>query len=117
MPSDESRHALGKRHFKIVVADGPSHRVLGVVEHASAAGRDAPSASWSGWLRHADKCGSSVGEQRVGDHFLRVPLIMIVEAAQFHGAKQDARSSIRCGKAAGDPKSIERTMAAHEADV
>ena len=64
-----------------------------------------------------DQGGGAVGEQGVGDHFLAVPAIVVMQAAELDGAQENAGTGVGLGVGVGGAEAIERAVAAHEADM
>jgi len=64
-----------------------------------------------------DRGGGAVGEDRVGDGVLRVAAVLEVQGAKLGAAEQHTVIRLALGKGIGDAQAVDRTVAAHEAEV
>src|SRR5262249_16946025 len=114
---DQAGHALGEGHLETVIADGPGHGVSRIGDQTRTGCANLPAASGSEVGGDSRNGSGAIGEKSVGDHFLRVPSVVIVQAAQLDGAKEPSSARVGTGESLGDAQSIESAMAAHKADV
>ena len=118
MLADEVGDAGGEGHGESVVADAPGHGIVGVVDEGRAAGDETERIGGGGPIgTYADDGGGSVGEEGVGDDFIGVPAVLMVEAAEFNGADEGNGGGVRGGVGVGDTQAVQEAVAAHEADV
>src|SRR5271166_6338230 len=117
MLADQVRNSRGKAHREALIADTPGHRVFRILDHDRARSKYSMSLRPGGFIVNGKERGGSVGEKCIGHDLVGIPSVLVVQAAEFESAEQHTRGGIRVKKRSGHPQTVERALAAHEANM